>query len=126
KPSGIVRVSLGAMSTVHDVDALLSFVKSQFRNTRCLDSSFEWKPDMWLSVAAVMIYPLDGAAGWRVPEITWPVGPSGLLWDSAWFIINLETSEVLSRETSPKLILLHPEVDIAARLLRIKKHRSLE
>ncbi|SPN98453.1 uncharacterized protein DNG_01497 [Cephalotrichum gorgonifer] len=127
KPSGIARVSLGAMSNAHDVDVFIDFVNSQFRDVRPQVDTLELEAGMRLSVSAVMVYPLEGARGWRVPrDVPWPVEASGLRWDRTWFLVNLDNLEVLTCEVAPRLALIYPEIDIAANLLHIRLHRSLE
>ncbi|PKS05385.1 hypothetical protein jhhlp_008760 [Lomentospora prolificans] len=125
KPSGVVRVSLGAMSNTHDVDVFIDFMRSQFLNVRS-DGVSRWERGIRIPISQIMIYPLDGARAWRTPaESSWPIQSSGLRWDREWFLVDLATLKVLTREMAPQLMLLYPEVDSAARLLRIDLHRSL-
>lgn len=127
KPSGIARVSLGAMSNVADVDAFIGFVRRSFQGVLPKGGvSLVWKAGMGLQVAGVKIYPLDGASGWHVPrDVGWPVEESGLLWDREWFIVDLEKGEVLTREASSRLVLLSPEIEVESHVLRINLHDSL-
>ncbi|MBE3045105.1 aminotransferase class V-fold PLP-dependent enzyme, partial [Candidatus Bathyarchaeota archaeon] len=127
KPSGIARVSLGAMSSVGDVDALIKFLKGKFMDVLPEDGgALEWTVGMGLQVAGVLIYPLDGAGAWRVSDDTpWPVEESGLRWDKTWNLIDMDTGEVLTRESAPRMLLLSPEVDVEGGVLRVTPHKSL-
>lgn len=125
KPSGIVRVSLGAMSNKHDVDRLVDFLRSQFRNLRSAGTP-DWECGVRAPISQMMIYPLAGARAWRTPaESPWPMCPRGLTWDRGFFLIDLVTLEVLTREVTPQLMLLYPKIDMATRQLKISLHRSL-
>lgn len=127
KPSGIARVSLGAMSSVTDVDALIKFVKGTFLDVLPQDGGpLIWTSGMRLRVSGVMVYPLDGAGAWRVPPgIFWPVEESGLRWDRKWFLVDLDRGNVLTREAAPRLVLLSPEIKSGSRALRVCLHDSL-
>lgn len=128
KPSGIVRVSLGAMSNTRDVDAFIEFLRSHFRDVAPERAShMAWNGGAGLRVAGIMIYPLEGAGAWRVPgEVPWPVEDAGLRWDKAWFPVDLERSVVLTRETAPRLLLLSCQVDVGGGILRVTAHKSLD
>ena len=81
---------------------------------------------MGLQVSGVLIYPLEGAGAWRVPDNTpWPVEESGLRWNRTWCLVDLDTQEVLTRETAPRLLLLSSEVDVEGGVLHVTPHKSL-
>ncbi|KID94249.1 Pyridoxal phosphate-dependent transferase, major domain protein, partial [Metarhizium majus ARSEF 297] len=125
KPSGIARVSLGAMSTIGEANTFITFIESNF-----LDLDISRRPEFTaerpLYVNTVIIYPIIGCSGWRVPHGTkWNVGPSGLHWDRYWCLIDTDKRTVLTTDEVPHLVLLHPEIDKRLRLLKVKLHRSL-
>lgn len=127
KPSGIARVSLGAMSNTKDVDALIEFLRGKFRNALPERTTpTEWEEGTGLPVTGIMIYPLEGAGAWRVPrDVPWPVEDSGLRWDKDWFVVDLKENKILTRETAPKLLLLTCEVDVDDGAFRVTTHKSL-
>lgn len=127
KPSGIARVSLGAMSSAADVDALVRFLKETFVDALPQGGGpLVWKSGMALRVSGVMIYPLEGAGAWRVPSgAAWPVYESGLRWDMEWFLVDLDRGNVLTREAAPRLVLLSPEIKSDSRVLQVCLHSSL-
>lgn len=127
KPSGIARVSLGAMSNVGDVDAFIRFVEGTFVDVLPEDGApLVWTAGMGLRVVGVMVYPLDGAGAWRVPQdVPWPARGSGLRWDKEWYLVGLEEEVILTRMTAPRLVLLSPDIDPESRILRINLHDSV-
>lgn len=128
KPSGIARVSLGAMSSTGDADAFISFLAREFRDVLPRDGGpLVWMPGTGLQVTGTIIYPLDGAGAWRVPgALPWPVEESGLRWDKKWFVVGLDTGTILTREMAPRLLLLSSEVDVEGGVMRVTPHRSLD
>ena len=127
KPAGIARVSLGAMSNKRDVDVFIAFLRGKFRNVLPEGGdALEWTAGMGLRVEGLTIYPIEGAGGWRVSgNSAWPVEEAGLKWDRAWFVVDLDSKEILTREAAPRLLLLSSEVYFEDGILRVTPHKSL-
>ncbi|KAJ0121278.1 MOSC N-terminal beta barrel domain-containing protein [Diaporthe amygdali] len=87
KPSGVIRASLGAMSSIADVDAFVAFIAEFFceqnlpnEGSNGSPSETELQPD--LVVADITVYPIKSCGGFTIPRDTdWEVRPEGLAWD---------------------------------------------
>lgn len=125
KPTGVIRVSLGAMSTMSDVDSFVAFI-SEFYCEQTLplevspeedvDSSVEAK----LYVSDIIVYPIKSCGGFTVPKNTdWEVRPEGLAWDREWCLLHQGTGQALSQKRYTKMALIRPTLDFEAGLLRV-------
>ncbi|KAI9040579.1 Pyridoxal phosphate-dependent transferase [Aspergillus affinis] len=128
KPSGIIRVSLGAMSTLSDVESCVKFIHSI-----SVASSFPrldpppLRPSQTLYVHQLIVYPIKGCAGYLIPEkMSWNVSSTGLQWDRQWCLVNLETGLLLDQKAAPHLLLIQPEIYTASEELHISVHHSLQ
>lgn len=128
QPTGMIRASLGAMSTLSDVDTFVSFITEFFLDTSCVPfdrtdspiSSLDVSISEQLHIESLTVYPIKSCAGWQIPTNTsWEVQPQGLAWDREWCIIHSGTSVALSQKKHPRMALLRPRLDFAAGLLRI-------
>ncbi|KAI7775281.1 hypothetical protein LA080_007081 [Diaporthe eres] len=87
KPSGVIRVSLGAMSSIADVDAFVAFITDFYCEQTSPDdapqdthSGPELQPELF--VAGITVYPIKSCGGFTVPQdAVWEVRPEGLAWD---------------------------------------------
>ncbi|KAI1640367.1 PLP-dependent transferase [Biscogniauxia mediterranea] len=125
KPTGVIRVSLGAMSTVSDVDKFVSFIEEFFR------TSIQTEPvpqeerlsqgDLSdLSVDTIMIYPIKSCGGYRIPaDMVWEVRPEGLAWDREWCLVHRGTGQALSQKRHPRMALIRPVIDFSGGYLRV-------
>lgn len=122
KPTGVIRVSLGAMSNLEDIMTFADFVQEFFvearpKQPRAADldgtkSSF--------SVESVTIYPIKSCRGWRVPnDSEWDIKQEGLAWDREWCLVHQGTRKALSQKIYPKMALIRPYIDLKSDLLRI-------
>ncbi|KAI4744926.1 molybdenum cofactor sulfurase protein-like protein [Aureobasidium sp. EXF-12298] len=128
QPTGMIRASLGAMSTTKDVDTFVSFVKeffleasiTPFDRTDSPILSLDIPLSEQLHIESLTVYPIKSCAGWQIPANTsWEVQPQGLAWDREWCIIHSGTSVALSQKKYPRMALLRPTLDFSAGLLRI-------
>ena len=122
KPTGMIRVSLGAMSNLEDITTFVDFVQEFFVEARPKElpgahlngtvSSFH--------VESLTIYPIKSCGGWRVPnDSEWDIKQEGLGWDREWCLVHQGTQKALSQKTYPKMALLRPSIDLKSDLLRI-------
>lgn len=127
KITGMIRASIGAMSTLSDVESFVSFVtefyvekdipKSNFENTI---NSLENERD-GLVVESLMIYPIKSCGGFKIPpDQEWEVRPEGLAWDREWCLVQRGTGQALSQKRHPKMVLIKPIIDFEAGILRIR------
>ena len=122
RPSGMIRVSLGAMSNWHDVDAFIAFIKEFFVES----DSTPLKPilspslDEELFVESLTIYPIKSCGGWKVPPDTpWSIGRNGFTWDRAWCLVHQGSGSALNQKRYPQMALLRPQIDLEHGLLKV-------
>jgi molybdenum cofactor sulfurtransferase len=132
KPTGVIRVSLGAMSTPSDVERFVDFVK-EFFVEHTLPSSTPPSPllieddrSSRLHVESLTVYPIKSCGGWQVPYGTaWDIRPEGLAWDREWCLVKPGSNTVLSQKAHPRMALIRPHLDFAAGHLRIALSGSM-
>lgn len=126
KPTGVIRVSLGAMSTLSDVQRFIDFMAEYFveskapqintSNNRC--SPTLKKVNM--KVKTITVYPVKSCGGFTIPDgCDWPVRPEGLAWDREWCLVHRGSGQALSQKRYPKMALLRPFLDFEKGLLRV-------
>ncbi|TDZ13042.1 Molybdenum cofactor sulfurase [Colletotrichum spinosum] len=124
KPTGVIRASLGAMSTVSDVDSFLTFLEEFYQEKapvvredlarRTVASCDE------LQVKGIKVYPIKSCGAYCVPNDTyWEVRPEGLAWDREWCLIHQGTGQALSQKRYPRMALFRPRLDFDRGLLRV-------
>ncbi|KAH9844464.1 Molybdenum cofactor sulfurase [Teratosphaeria destructans] len=126
KPTGVLRASLGAMSTRSDVTRFVEFIEEFFvdRHSDIPEPSSPKLVDRDVSqrfyVERLMVYPIKSCAGWRVPEgIPWDVRKEGLMWDREWCIVHQGTRKALSQKQHPRMALIVPILDFKKGILKI-------
>ncbi|KAK4615772.1 Molybdenum cofactor sulfurase [Fulvia fulva] len=126
KPTGVVRVSLGAMSTSSDASRFIEFVEEFFVDK----TGSESRPPSPLLVndpqtarfyvESLTVYPIKSCAGWRVPYDTpWDIHREGLAWDREWCVVKQVTGTALSQKAHPRMARIRPFLDFSEGLLRI-------
>ncbi|CAO2648810.1 Nn.00g097590.m01.CDS01 [Neocucurbitaria sp. VM-36] len=128
KPTGMIRVSFGAMSSLKDVNLFIAFVREFFVQESLpaatpLFSSTHLGPPLQsrLHVESLSVYPIKSCAGFSVPPgIQWEVRPEGLAWDREWCLVHQGTGAALSQKRYPKMALIRPSIDLEKGLLRIE------
>ncbi|KAL5365999.1 pyridoxal phosphate-dependent transferase [Aspergillus floccosus] len=128
KPSGIIRVSLGAMSTLSDVESCVKFIHaiSGASSFPRLESPPLQSPQI-LYLHQLIVYPIRDCAGYLVPDDTsWNVSSTGLQWDRQWCLVNLENGFMLDQKDAPRLSLIQPQIHAGSDALRICVHHSLQ
>lgn len=128
KPTGIIRVSLGAMSTTSDVDRFLAFLDEFYRDDtmevestiRPTISTNTHSHSVSLFVSSISVYPIKSCGAFNIPRGTrWAVRPEGLAWDREWCLVHRGTRRALSQKQHPKMALLRPVVDFERGELRV-------
>ena len=126
KPTGMIRASLGAMSTSKDVKAFVGFIREFFVDTTipsCSPLLTEEVVDSSTSrlhVESLTVYPVKSCAGWPIPYDTkWEVRPEGLAWDREWCIVHQGTGAALSQKKYPRMAFVRPSLDFKAGVLRL-------
>lgn len=127
KPTGVIRISLGAMSTRSDVAAFIEFIDEYFvdKSPSCsapptpllVNGSAESN----FYVESLSVYPIKSCGGFQVPyDTSWDVRPEGLAWDREWCVVNQATGKALSQKSYPRMALIRPHLDFKEGVLRIK------
>ena len=128
KPTGMVRVSLGAMSTLKDVTSFVAFIREFFVQSKPLSETLpalceklESLPASRLYVESLSVYPIKSCAGFRIPPgRDWKVNPEGLAWDREWCLIHQGTGAALSQKRYPRMALIRPSIDLEEGVLRVR------
>ncbi|KAK4971836.1 hypothetical protein LTR28_013132 [Elasticomyces elasticus] len=127
KPTGMIRASLGAMSTISDVTRFSNFVREFFVDdtvpiSRALSPvPVDEATTSCFHVESLTVYPVKSCAGWQVPHDTpWEVRKEGLAWDREWCLVHQGTGVALSQKRHPRMALIRPSLDFEAGLLRVR------
>jgi molybdenum cofactor sulfurtransferase len=120
KPTGIVRVSFGAMSNQRDADTLLRFVDDLFVEKQIVAMPNQGFAAAQCRVESLTIFPVVGCGGCDVPpNVSWAVGKRGLAWDREWCVVREGSDIPLDSVRHPRLMLIKPELDIEHGSLRL-------
>lgn len=128
KPTGMIRVSLGAMSTLKDVSSFVNFLSEFFvENTPPLLEppvvSLDAEPPTHsrLHVESLSVFPIKSCGAFGVPPgVAWAVRREGLAWDREWCLVHQGTGAALSQKRYPKMALIRPSIDLEAGVLRVQ------
>ncbi|MCJ1306479.1 hypothetical protein MMC25_000122 [Agyrium rufum] len=123
KPTGALRVSLGAMSTLKDVQAFVEFIEEFFVDKTCstLQSISESPVVSGFYIESLKIYPIKSCASWSIPNnLAWDIRPEGLAWDREWCLVHQGTRSALSQKRFPKMALFRPSLDLSQGFLRVR------
>ena len=125
KPTGMVRVSLGAMTTMEDISLFIAFIEDFFVEGPDHVSVTPVEDSVQISspfcVESLTIFPIKSCGGWTIPSrMAWAIRPEGLAWDREWCLVHRGTHEALSQKRHPKMALLRPSIDFTDGLLRVR------
>ncbi|KXX75103.1 Molybdenum cofactor sulfurase [Madurella mycetomatis] len=123
KPTGVIRASLGAMSTISDVDSFVDFIAEFYRDAsppRIPETTPQSRDQPRLFVHSISIYPIKSCGGFRIPpDADWEVRPEGLAWDREWCLVHQGTGQALSQKRYPNMALIRPSLDFERGDLRV-------
>jgi molybdenum cofactor sulfurtransferase len=127
KPTGAIRLSFGAMSSMEDVTDFLHFVEEFYVSSAHAEAnlishqeSFVRPSSSRYVVESLSVFPIKSCAAYKIPaNVSWEVGPKGLAWDREWCLVHAGTNVALSQKKFPRMALLRPEIDLAQRVLRV-------
>ncbi|KAI1171206.1 molybdenum cofactor sulfurase [Nemania sp. FL0916] len=125
KPTGVIRASLGAMSTLSDVNKFIAFIEEFYQEVHlplpiALPEPIDIRDASDMIVSDMMVYPIKSCGGFRIPSHTpWAVRPEGLAWDREWCLVHQGTGLALSQKRYPHMALLRPSIDFSAGQLTI-------
>lgn len=135
RPTGMLRVSLGAMTSVKDIDTFLGFV-DEFYVEKSVDFT-ALPPSLPLprlqpgfSIESISVYPIKSCGAFKVPDgQRWKVRREGLAWDREWCLVHQGTGAALNQKRYPRMALIQPFIDLDHQVLRIScpsSQKSLE
>ncbi|KAK9243078.1 pyridoxal phosphate-dependent transferase [Lipomyces tetrasporus] len=94
KATGIIRVSLGAMSSQEDVDRFINFVDELFvEKQQSIMPAHMPRPissaEAEATVERIQIFPIMGCSGWQVPHsLGWEITDKFLVYDREWCVVR--------------------------------------
>lgn len=126
RPTGILRVSLGAMTSLGDVDTFVKFIE-EFYVEKATDITLFKQPVLSTSspqsrfyIESLCVYPIKSCAAFKVPDgKRWEIKREGLAWDREWCLIHQGTGVALNQKRYPRMALIHPFIDLDRGVLRI-------
>ncbi|KAF9429276.1 hypothetical protein BGZ76_001556 [Entomortierella beljakovae] len=134
KPTGSVRISLGAMSTIDDVVSFVSFLEEYFidasdpdvvatsadligQTEELMESEFSAP----IEIDSVIIYPIKSCRGYKIPRgESWPIAPHGLLYDREWMLVDEITGAALTQKRFPKMCMIQTEIYLKQNLMVVE------
>ncbi|KAI1098597.1 PLP-dependent transferase [Jackrogersella minutella] len=125
RPTGVIRVSLGAMSTILDVDKFIAFIIEFYQADNAsellLSAStpvHQSSPDLY--VKSITVFPIKSCGGFHIPAgVSWEVRAEGLAWDREWCLIHRGSGQALSQKRHPRMALVRPVIDFSKGQLRV-------
>lgn len=125
KPTGAVRISFGAMSSISEVDAFINCLEKYFleseqsaRSLKPIGKSLENKTG---HVKSILVYPIKSCASYRVPANTaWQVTLEGLKWDREFCVVSTSTGNILSMKKHMEMSNIVPILHLDTDTLEIK------
>jgi molybdenum cofactor sulfurtransferase len=126
KPTGVVRVSLGAMTTYQEIYHFLQFVSTTFVDNRhrfgdLITPGLSLEPPALQRVDSLRIAPIVDCAAWEIPaETAWEVRSTGLAWDREWCLVSEKTGAPLTAREYPSMKRLKSSVHMQEGVLKVK------
>ena len=125
KPTGMLRISVGAMSHSRDIATFVDFVREFFleQSPPELLAGEECSSQSSFYVETLTVYPVKSCGGWAIPSnASWVIREEGLAWDREWCVVPHGTRNALSQKKYPSMSLLKPRIDLPNGLLRVRYH----
>ncbi len=127
KPTGMIRVSLGAMSSLQDVASFISFLKLYYVDTALQEEPKQAKSETAASsssniliIESLAVFPIKSCAAFKIPSnVPWEVGSKGLAWDREWCLVHEGTHVALSQKQYPQMAMMYPSVNTEENTLRV-------
>lgn len=122
KPTGVIRISLGAMSDSKDIEAFVELVKGYFVEDRGLGQlSPRVSPTFYIE--RLTIYPIKSCGLYEILS-DWDVHDQGLAFDREWCIVRQGSRKALSQKDFPRMTLIKPKIDLENGVLNVTHHES--
>lgn len=126
RPTGVLRVSLGAMTNMKDIDCMVSFIEEFYVDkippVVALNPPLE-ETDIvgrHFYIESLSVFPIKSCGAFKIPEgKRWEVKREGLAWDREWCLIHQGTGSALNQKRYPRMALIRPAIDLDRGILRI-------
>ena len=126
KPTGVVRVSLGAMSSKEDVATLINFIEEMFVETEVMTIPAQMARPFGevqaeeAVIHSLRIFPVLGCLSWQVPQhARWPIKETGLAWDNEWCLVLQGGRRPLDPMAHPRMTNIRPYLDVEGGTLKL-------
>ena len=126
RPTGVLRISLGAMTSLKDIETMVHFIDEVYvekappalSSITPLSNSKAVAPRFYIESLAV--FPIRGCGAFKTPAgETWEVNREGLAWDQAWCMFHEINGKDLREDRHPQMALIHPTVDLTRGILHV-------
>ncbi|KAJ5724687.1 hypothetical protein N7493_006415 [Penicillium malachiteum] len=125
RPTGILRVSIGAMTSLKDIDSFIDFIAEFYVENIPPVVSVDPSPEndsvaRHFYIESLSVFPIKSCGAFRIPEDKrWEVKREGLAWDREWCLIHQGTGAALNQKRYPRMALIRPFIDLERGVLRI-------
>lgn len=126
RPTGVIRVSLGAMTNTKDIDILVAFLEEfyveKFSHINgflptVIDSSL---PHSRFYIETLSVFPIKSCGAFKIPNgVRWEIRREGLAWDREWCLVHQGTGVALNQKKYPRMALIRPSVDLIKGVLHV-------
>lgn len=126
RPTGVIRVSLGAMTNTGDIDILLAFLDEFYVEKAPRINGFmptvvnSSMPHSRFYIESLSVFPIKSCGTFKVPNgVRWEIKRQGLAWDREWCLVHQGTGVALNQKKYPRMALIRPFVDLDKGILRV-------
>ncbi|KAJ5923469.1 hypothetical protein N7454_008714 [Penicillium verhagenii] len=125
RPTGVLRVSIGAMTNMKDIDSFLDFIAEFYVENAPPVVSVNSPAEndsvgRHFYVESLSVFPIKSCGAFKIPEgKRWEVRREGLAWDREWCLIHQGTGAALNQKKYPRMALIRPSIDLDRGVLRI-------
>ncbi|RPA77194.1 PLP-dependent transferase [Ascobolus immersus RN42] len=143
KPTGAIRVSLGACTTFADVERVREFLVGCYKDRNLVKGTWGRKTEAgngpkfaWMNgvkkspseeakegrtrveIQEIRVYPIKSCAGFEVPRgERWELMETGLRFDREWCLVHVGTQRALDQKRFPRMALIKTSINLAEGVL---------
>ncbi|GME67236.1 unnamed protein product [[Candida] boidinii] len=130
KPTGVIRISFGAMSTIKDILELVNCMKEFTKNSnmningannivvksnnnkQISDSNSIFNSNKLVRIKEIIVYPIKSCHGFVIPKgVKWVIKPYGLKYDREFVLIDITNNKPLNLKDFKKMVYVKPSID---------------
>lgn len=125
KPTGVIRVSFGAMTMISEIDTLVKFITEYLKDSNLNIEEGNSGEKQELVVKSLTVYPIKSCPGYRIPEgRKWKLTKHGFEFDRSFVLLDLLTQKPLLLKNNPRMALLDCRVDPEKHMLYVRDKRG--